>query len=69
MRQSKSKRTPSIKLRVVHYREYHELSEIDRAHIRQRFKLDYNGQGFRDLYMISRDAFRKLKEESRMFAR
>lgn len=49
-----------------HYREYHELNEIDRAHIRQRFKLDYNGYGFRDLYLISRDAFRKLKEESRI---
>ncbi|EEC0939238.1 hypothetical protein LFD09_004342 [Salmonella enterica] len=54
--------------KAKHYREYHELNEIDRAHIRQRFKLDYNGYGFRDLYMISRDAFRKLKEESRMFA-
>lgn len=56
------------KTKPKHYREYHELNEIDRAHIRQRFKLDYNGYGFRDLYMISRDAFRKLKEESRMFA-
>lgn len=54
------------KIKPKHYREYHELNEIDRAHIRQRFKMDYNGYGFRDLYLISRDAFRKLKEESRL---
>lgn len=52
------------KIRV--FREYHELTELERVNIRQRFKQDYNGYQFRDKFLISRDAFRKLKEESRL---
>lgn len=50
------------------FREYHELNEIEKAHIRQRFKLDYLGQGFIDRYRLTREAFRKLREESRLIA-
>ncbi len=47
------------------YKEYAELTECERETIRQAFKRDYTGYKFRDLFKISRDAFRQLSRESR----
>ncbi|EMC1489653.1 hypothetical protein VAA96_004531 [Salmonella enterica] len=55
-----------MKKKIKHYREYHELPEIERMQIRQAFKLDYQGYRFIDRYLISREAFRELKEQSRL---
>lgn len=53
--------------RAKSYRELHELQRHEQEAIKRAFKKDYQGCGFRDKFKISRDCFRKLKEESRIF--
>lgn len=48
------------------FREYEELTESEKRIIKQEFKRDYLGQGFRDRFQISREALRKLSRESRL---
>lgn len=52
-------------MKAKKYRDYHELNDIERANIRQAFKLDYQGYRFIDRFRITREAFRELKEQSR----
>ncbi|EKE9051068.1 hypothetical protein OXE08_004535 [Salmonella enterica] len=53
--------------RAKYYREIHELRKHEQDAIKRAFKRDYQGAGFRDKFMISRDCLRTLKEESRVF--
>lgn len=53
--------------KAKYYREYHELVKHERVAILRAFKRDYQGNHFRDKFMISRDCLRKLKEESKNF--
>lgn len=55
----------AYKKKIIIYRCYDELTEGERKLIRQAFKRDYLGQGFRERYQIDREAFRLLSRESR----
>ncbi|EKA7615235.1 hypothetical protein OL383_004420 [Salmonella enterica] len=53
--------------RAKYYRELHELREQEKKAIKQAFKQDYQGYGFRDRFLISRECLRALKEDSKIF--
>lgn len=53
--------------RAKYYREYHELFNHERITILRAFKRDYQGNHFRDRFMISRNCLRRLKEDSKTF--
>lgn len=54
---------------LKHYREYGELTPQERETVKQAFLSDFMGYQFRDRFMLSRDAFRVLKAESRLTIR
>lgn len=57
------------KRKPKHYREYDELSPQERETVKQAFLSDFMGYQFRDRFMLSRDAFRLLRVESRLSIR
>ncbi|EBD1090382.1 hypothetical protein FA809_23070 [Salmonella enterica] len=57
------------KIKEKHYREYSELTPKERETVKQAFLSDFMGYQFRDRFMLSRDAFRLLKAESRLTIR
>ncbi|EAT3951502.1 hypothetical protein ET317_21610 [Salmonella enterica] len=57
------------KRKPKHYREYGELTPQERETVKQAFLSDFMGFHFRDRFMLSRDAFRMLKAESRLTIR
>jgi len=47
-------------------RSLDDLSSIERCEIIQAFKRDYLGQGIVNQYRLTREAFRQLRELSRL---
>ncbi|EEI7324285.1 hypothetical protein G4E03_003474 [Salmonella enterica] len=57
------------KSKQKHYREYSELTPQERETVKQAFLSDFMGYQFRDRFMLSREAFRLLRVESRLSIR
>lgn len=57
------------KSKPKHYREYSELTPQERETVKQAFLSDFMGYQFRDRFMLSRQAFRLLRAESRLTIR